>query len=108
MVLSLRVATVRSQAEVLREALTFFGTHGVGLQLRDSACGGLTFVGRGGFVCAVVGSERNPTVVDIATRAFECPVEESAALLSLRDDDLVVGEPVSESISRSALATASL
>lgn len=69
--LNLTVNTREDKEAVLREALAFFGEHGVGLQAHETSAG-LTFSSHLGFVQLSFSSDAaGVAVVDIATREFE-------------------------------------
>lgn len=68
--LNLTVNTREDREAVLKEALAFFGEHGVGLQAHETP-DGLTFSSHLGFVQLSFSSDAGGAVVDIATREFE-------------------------------------
>ncbi len=79
--LNLEVRTVLCAEELDKRLRAFFGTAGLGLEIREEAPGRLTCTGGGGHVTAAFCPEGDRTRLRIATSGWAVPVKRFVAEL---------------------------
>jgi hypothetical protein len=73
--LSVEVRTSLSMEELGERLKKYFGTGGLGLELKEVAPGRLTFTGGGGTVTAAFRAEGGKTLLKIVTSGWAVPVK---------------------------------
>jgi len=73
--LNLEVRTALSVEELERQLKEFFGTGGLGLEIKEECPGRLTFSGGGGHVTATFRAEAGATALRIATSGWAVQVK---------------------------------
>ena len=79
--LKMEKRTKKPAQEVVQKLKDFFGTGGLGLDLKEETPTCLTFEGGGGYVNASLCEEDTGTRVDLATQEWDYQVREFAARL---------------------------
>ena len=73
--LNMEVRTALSVEEIEKQLKEFFGTGGLGLELKEEGPGRLTFTGGGGTVTAAFRAEGGKTLMKIVTSGWAVPVK---------------------------------